>query len=455
MEQNSTHRLDLDFYEYIIAFNCTLQDTYIAAIIDQLDLKFIKNESVKAYLGIIFDFYNKHSKCPSSTEIKSYLSSDELKKHFKHVVLKFKDLDTEYDIDELLYNSEQYIKERAVFHAVKDTVDEVTSDNAVDTTSIFERFENATTISLVEDLGLDYFNEIDRHIDDLTVVKKYISTGYKWLDKMLGGGFLENGRALYNFVGATNCGKSIVLANLAGNVLKNDKTVVVITLEMPEMVYAQRVSSKLTGIPTYDLCRETDTLKAFVRNHQNENPSGNLIIKEFPPNSVTPNHIKAFLIKLVNKKRIRDKKFKIDLVVLDYLTLLQAPNSDGSLYADGKKVAEQIRALSYPQNFGCPFVTAGQSNRTGYDENPTIQSTGESIAIPQTVDFQAALWSTDEDKELGILHMGLQKSRFGPNRGVQAFRIDYDTLTISETDAVFGASDELNSIENALDILEK
>ena len=49
---------------------------------------------------------------------------------------------------------------------------------------------------------------------------------------MLDGGFLENGRSIYVFAGETNVGKSIFLGNIAVNMAKQGKTVLVVSLEM-------------------------------------------------------------------------------------------------------------------------------------------------------------------------------------------------------------------------------
>ena len=451
-KQPKESQLDWDLFEGIIAYNCTLEEVYLANVIDSLKLKYINNDSIRKYLGIIFDFYRKRNTLPNPTEIKAYLADDDLKAAYREVVLQFKTFDKSYNQEELLKNTERFLKERAVYHAVKETVNEVSNANSVDTGTIFTRFEDACNISLVDDLGFDYFNEVDRHIQDLLTVEQYISTGYRWLDKMLGGGFLKSGRAVYNFVGATNSGKSILLGNLGANICAQGHTVVIISLEMSEMVYAKRISSCLTNIPIFKLKQETDALKNLIIDFNKTHPGSQIIFKEFPPNSITPNHIKAYLRKLQQKRKV-----KIGAVVLDYLTLLQPTIITGGLYADGKAISEQIRALTYPINFGCPFITAGQLNRSGYgdkQENPGIQSTGESMGIGHTMDFQSAIWSTDADRELGIIHLGLQKSRFGPNFGTHAFRIDYDTLKITESEDVFTNTDNIQSTDNILEKLE-
>lgn len=452
MKEKNSKKIDYDLFEYIIAFNCTFNDLYTATIIDNLKLEYLNNLKIRNYLKIIFDFYQIHQSLPNHTEIKTYLITDELKESYKDVVLKFKTLDTEYNLDELIVNTEKFIREKGVYHAVKATVNKFTSDDEnKNTEEIFQLFDSACNVSLVDNLGFDYFNNIDEHIRSLTITDNYIPTGYTWLDKMLGGGWLEGGRALYLFLGATNVGKSIVLGNIAAKLLLQGKTVVLFSLEMPENLYAKRISSQLSRIPFALLKSEAENLHKYLYNFKNKNPQSRLIIKEFPPSSITVNNLKAFLKKLYQKQKI-----KPDAVVLDYLTLMLALQHTGSMYEDGKAIAEQVRSLSYPQNFGCPFISAGQINRAGFGEsNPELDKIGESMGIPMTADAAFSLWQTSAEKELGILNMGIKKSRFGVNFGTRAFRIDYDTLAIDEMEDIFANTDSIQDTDNTLTRLSK
>lgn len=444
--------IDPEYFEYIIAFNCTFNELYTASVIDHLKLEFIHSDSVSKYLNIIFSFYRKRGALPTPTEIKGYLHADDIKAAYRDVVTKFKTFDSQFNYEDLIENTERFIKERAVYRAVKDTVNEISAAGNVDASEILHRFDSACSISIIDNLGFDYFNQIDDHIKEMQRSDTYISTGYKWLDQILGGGFLESGRAVYAWFGATNSGKSILLGNIAANIVRSGKNVAIISLEMSEHVYSKRISSKLTDIPIGTLKDETDLLRSALENIRDNESPGRLFVKEFPPNSITPNHIKAYLKKLEQQKGI-----KIHAVVLDYLTLLKDSNGNtDSLYAKGKNVAEDIRALSYPGNFGCPFITALQGNRDSYDEaDPNMKATGESIGIPQTIDFQGSIWSTKADKEVGIIHLGIQKSRFGVNHGTKSFRINYDTLSITESDGIFSDTDIIEEIDSSLSILSR
>ncbi len=445
-------KLDYDLFEYIIAFNCTFNDLYTTTIVDALKVEYLNNTHIRSYLNIVFDFYQSHQTLPNATEIRSYLTTDDLKDSYRDVVLKFKTLDTTYNFDELLINTQQFIKEKAVYAAVKATVNNFTDDTASrNTDEIFKMFDNACNLSLVDNLGFDYFNQIDEHIEHIKQVDRFIPTGYRWLDKTLGGGWLEGGRALYMFQGATNVGKSIVLGNMATKLIEQGRTVILITLEMPEVTYCKRIDSQLSRIPFASLRNETENLKNYLNAFRARNPSSRLIVKEFPPSSINPNHIRAYIKKLITKLKV-----KPDAVVLDYLTLLTAVSNSDSMYSNGKDIAEQIRALSYPQFFGCPWLSAIQINRSGMGElNPELDKAGESIAIPQTADAMFSLWQTEAEKELGIINMGTKKNRFGMNIGKQAFKIDYDTLAIDEMEDVFSNTDAIQKTDSILEKLSK
>ena len=117
-----------------------------------------------------------------------------------------------------------------------------------------------------------------------------IPCGWEWLDKKMDGGFLEHGRALYVFAGETNVGKSIFLGNIAKNIADQGKTVLLISLEMSELVYAKRITTNLTQIPIRHLHARTDDIEDAVRQYKQSNSKSRVIVKEFPPSTVSCRH---------------------------------------------------------------------------------------------------------------------------------------------------------------------
>ena len=430
-------KLDLDYFETVIAYKSLVDDTYLASIVDYVKPLYFKNKDIKAIFAIIRDFYEKRSTKPTITEIKSYLTTDELKMSLKNVVNLFTNIDKNLNADELAANTEIFLKEKAVYYTMMEVVDDI-NKNEVDTSKILDKFEKACSITLATETGLDLFTDVDRVIDDLNSDDRYIPSKWKWLDDKIGGGFLESGRALYLFAGETNIGKSIFLGNIAINIAKQGKTVLLVSLEMPELVYAKRLCSSVSKIPLGQLKVESENLKNQITEYCIENPDSKIIIKEFPPATITCNHLKAFIRKLTQKG------IKIDAIVLDYVNLLNSTMGDSS-YERIKICTEQLRALTY--EFNCPIISATQLNRDGYEiSEPGLKTISESIGLAMTGDVILSVWQEDTDKELGVIKMGFMKNRFGPNFGFCPMRIDYTTLTITEDEHMNDTEGSTSSI---------
>jgi len=420
--------LDHDEYEKIVMYNSLFDISYLETIIEHVKPSFFKDKDTRTIFTVVNSYYNEFQKTPNVTEIKAHLPSEEEKQALKRVILSFNNIDQQYDKEVLLKNTERWLREKAILNTYFNTSVEVQSGD-IDSTNLLKKFEEACNLSLVDNLGLDYLESIDEHVDELLKTEEKISTGWKWLDKNLGGGFLKEGRALYVFYGSTNVGKSIFLGNMATNILSQNKTVVLISLEMPEHVYAKRISACLSKIPSNDLKLQIDPLKSKLHQYKVKNSESKLIIKEFPTKGVTVLGIKTYIEKLVRKG------VKPDVIILDYLNLIAPPHANKNSYESIKEITEYVRALTY--KFECPIITATQTNRSGYkNEMPDLETTSESMGLANTADAQFPIWVDDQDFELGIIHLGIAKNRFG-SRGIHTqLKIDYPTLSISEIDDV-------------------
>ena len=416
-------KIDLDFYEKVVVYHCLTDEVYLGSIIDHISPDYFSNKHIKSVIQVVTDFFNTRGTIPTLTEIKTYLTTPELVDSYKSVVSIIQNFDKKFNKEELYENSEQFFKEKAVYNTMLSVADEY-SEGKIDTTDILHRFETACNISLDLDTGLDYFNDIDLHVKDLLHEDSTVSSGWKWLDEKLGGGFLENGRAIYVFAGETNIGKSIFLGNIATNLASQGKTVLLVSLEMSELVYAKRLSTQITQIPINELSLQTDYLKECIQEYKRDHDRSRILIKEFPPSTITCSNLQAYIKKLTNSG------VHIDAIVLDYVNLLTTQAGVNS-YERVKYVTEKLRALSYI--FSCPVITATQLNRTGYNEiNPGLETVGESYGLAATADCMFSIWQEEEDAELGIIKLGLMKNRFGQNFGSVTLSIDYPTLTLRE-----------------------
>lgn len=416
-------KIDLKHFEYVIVYKALTDSTYLASIINFIDLSYFKDKNVKSVFSIIKQFYEKREAVPTTTEIKSYLSTDELKSSFKTVVSRLVDIDKKFNKEELYANTEQFLKENAVYSTMMRVADSLTKE-PVDTSKILYEFDKACNISLTVDKGLDLLEDVDVLIDSINTKVSHISSAWSWVDEKLDGGFLEAGRALYIFTGETNIGKSIFLGNIASNIANQGKSVLLITLEMPELIYAQRLSSNITKIPLKELKSESHTLRQQLVEYAKDTEGAKILIKEFPPSTITVSYLNSYILDL------QRKGYKFDAVVVDYVNLLHSPIGNNS-YERVKYATEQLRAMSY--TFNCPIISATQLNRSGYSvSNPTLNMMSESMGLGMTADVIFSIWQEDTDRELNKIRLGVMKNRFGLNSGNCIMRIDYSTLTISE-----------------------
>lgn len=436
-KQKNKTKLDKDYFETVIAYNCIYNPRYLGSILDFYDSDFIDNKDIKTLMPVVIEFFQRRNSVPSLTEIKSLLDTDELRSSFKNVLLSFKTLDEEFNEDELYSNTETFFREKALYRAIKESAFKLQSEE-IDVSELLPEFEKACNISLVDDLGFNYFENIELHCDDLNKKIHTISSGWKWLDERIGGGYFKEGRQLIVFVGRTNVGKSIFLGNTCLNVLKQNKKVLLITLEMPEDLYAKRFSSQISKIPCMDLHKNVDQLKTKIINFKSSKSDATLFIKEFPPKSVTVNHINAYI------RKLEQKGHKFDAIVVDYLNLIKPVRSNGSSYEDMKGVAEQLRATSY--EFNAPVITASQVNRKGMNNSePDMDAISESVGVPFTADLQLSIWASEEDRTAGLINLGVQKNRNGPVNEYTSLGIDYNYLLINE---LVSEEDKVNTLDD-------
>ena len=416
--------LDLEQFENIIIFNALMDQNYLETIIDYVDPVYFNNKKTQTVFSVLKKFYIENQCVPNITELKAHLITQEQKDALKETVLSFNAIDKKYNKELLIKNTERFLKEKAVLQTVVETSLEVKSGE-IETSNILKKFEKACSISLIDDLGFNYLQQIEDHCQDLQKVFKTISTGWNWLDSHLGGGLMTEGRALYVFFCITNVGKSIFLGNIATNILNQNKTVLLITLEMPEQVYAKRISAQLSKIPCDDLRLQINPLKNFLNDYKVKNKNSNLIIKEFPTKSVTVLNIKTYINKLIKNN------IKPDVIIIDYINLIAPPTLNLSSYESIKQITEGLRALTY--EFNCPIVSATQATRAAVTASkPELDKTSESMGLSHTVDAQISIWTEEGDSDIGIIHMGIEKNRFGPRQVYTHLNIDYPTLSLTE-----------------------
>jgi len=145
-------KLDFEYYEGVILLNALLNQEYLASIVEHLDPMFFNDKNIGTIFKSIASFFNERGVVPSLTEIKARLTSDIEKKAFNEVSAKLKQLDSKFNKDELVHNTEKFLKEKSLLKAINDAVEKYTTDK-IDIQDTLAQFEKVHNITLIEDLG--------------------------------------------------------------------------------------------------------------------------------------------------------------------------------------------------------------------------------------------------------------------------------------------------------------
>jgi replicative DNA helicase len=195
--------------------------------------------------------------------------------------------------------------------------------------------------------------------------------------------------------------------------------VLYITLEMSERKVMKRVGSMRLKIPINDydnVSKDIEAIRKKIQNLKNTNGSdlfekkiGKIITKFWAAGTATVNDFENYIQKLREKRGL-----KIDLVIVDYITLIAAAKgiAGDNLYSKGKSLAEGLRAIG--AKFKIPVITGVQVSKDAWNSNDiTLQSVPESKAIAETADTFFCIIRTEEMKRQNIYRFKLLKQRDG------------------------------------------
>jgi replicative DNA helicase len=282
--------------------------------------------------------------------------------------------------------------------------------------SIVEQMSNTSFIH-DENMGAD-FDDPEMHIQDTAKFK--VRSGFQTIDHMLGGGW--DIQTLNVVMAETNNGKSLWMQNFAVKSANMGYNVLYITLEMSERKVMKRVGSMRLRIPINDydkVSKNTEEIKKRIENLKNgpngisddifEKKVGKIITKFWAAGTATINDFDNYIQKLREKKGI-----KIDLIIVDYITLIapQKGTVGDNLYTKGKSLAEGLRAIA--AKYICPVITGVQVSKDAWNSNDiTLEQVPESKAIAETADTFFAIIRTEEMKRQNLYRFKLLKQRDG------------------------------------------
>lgn len=421
-------------------------------ITKDFDKRWLKSKTKSKIAQILLQFGNKYNRSATVPEFTAILKSALAKETNNLDPTETSNLVNDVTLvlqtcqSDLLFNvTADFTKRQAAWCAIIDNVNDIEKDPDATIDKCLTRLNAVQTMELTPtDTGFDYFDvdEYNAHYEELKNPASKISTGWDTLDMFTHGGVLTTGKSLYIVIAQPGLGKSLFLSNIAVNFLKQGKTVVVISLEMSQEIYAQRFDAHISHSDINGLRENEDAVKSRVTKFKADHPEAKLYIKEFPPRSINTTHIERYLTDLVTVKGV-----KIDVVIIDYLNLvLPTSNCGENMYLAGLQVSEQLRALSY--KFEVPVITACQVNTEGINSDAVgMRNISESRGIAHTADFIMALMQSEQDRNNGQISARILKNRLGGQVGKTIpFKLNPSTLVLTDIGSSGGPTKSINAL---------
>ena len=391
---------------------------------------FFRNKEIKTVFEVIrkYMLINTEAQTPSARQIFDMIQLEDLSGSITKEILKsiletnLKDYD-EKNFIEPKFNA--WVLSNRIKTGAVDIIDETRNlenitnfEDAVEKAnkikSIIDEMSSTRFVNDDDDLGSD-FDDPECHNQDTSNLK--VKTGFDTIDHMLNGGW-DSG-SLNVIIAETSAGKSLWMQNFSVKAANNGSNVLYITLEMTEKKVMKRLGSMRLKIPINDydkvsldtefIKRRIETLTEQSGNDLFDKKVGRIITKFYSAGSSTVNDFDDFIQKLKEKKGI-----KIDLIVVDYMSLITTPKGIGAdnLYTKGKFIAEALRSLA--AKWKCPLITATQVAKNAWNAmDITLESVPESKAIPETCDTMLAIIRTEEMKRTNKYRLKLLKQRDG------------------------------------------
>lgn len=412
---------------------------------------FFTNDDLQYVAVTARDFYKKFREAPSCEQMKRLIKDND-KNITDETVDNIYSVDIlSLDQDWLMNTTEGWIMWRAFnTNLVKSaayikTVD-VSAENVRDVVKrATDMVSDTSLISFDKNMGKNFF-DVDSH---KSIRENKIPFTWDYWNSISSGGL--DPKTLHVYIGFTNVGKSIVLCNDAAAFVRQGKNVLFISCEMSEEKVIRRIGANLFDMTLDNYDKMVDSPSSVRRQMKNLTdgsfmPLGKLYVKQYPTGECTALDIERYV-----KEIEEQEKFKVDVVIVDYLGIMcdyRNPNTENT-YLKGKHISEDLRAVAIKHDL--IIDTAAQIGRSAGDSSDiNITDISESMGVMHTADSSIGLIQTEEMR-YGVNNDGtpyywfkILKVREGEGKDTKfKVNIDYNKMKLNETTDIINSNDHL------------
>ena len=402
---------DNDAYEDKLIFNLVFEEKFLDTIYPIIEGRYFNGKHRKWLVNHIKQYYDKYAKPITYESVlielrrDNWINQDKNKAVMVSVIKLARQFNEPDKAQQMLKDSEivqeyaqQFCKTKRYVEAILECSQMVGTDRESEIPSVISQTEMITDPI---HLGTDFFDMEARRKHEPR--EDVIPTPWKAVNDYIEG---VGRNELACWIAGMGAGKSTHASNLALHGVKQGYNVVLYSLELGEMYNMQRVDSIFLGKKSDEIETSYDELEAKIK--QLKNNGGSLTIKKFP-SGITANTIKNHF------KRLRAKKLKPDLFIIDYIDLMDSIYPIHNKKQEWEKfgeVTKEIRnEICFNENIaGHAFVQGNTSAIQEFVIRADSSSGGAKRLFP--ADIVIGLARPDELKAQEKIHLSLVKSRF-------------------------------------------
>lgn len=432
-------------FENIILKKLTHSNEFFGKSMPILSHEYFMGIGNQELFKLIKDYYAQYKNIPSLTELVAKVksvSNAEIRAEIIKSLQEINKTEEVQNIDFMLNETLSWVKDALYYKALQIGSDGLMKKDDALKTKAQKIMDERSKLSIDSDLGLD-FDDIDEMIEYYAERMLGIKTQHKEFNKRLGPGFLPGTLSL--IMAASGVGKSLLMTDLISGMLKDNKNILLLSLEMSDKEIMKRVHANAMDLPInslIDLSKTEGELKELDRpvldkaeiiaaynKLKTSGTCGKFYVKDYPTGSLSP----LMVEQIVESYKI-EKNIEFDIVFVDYLGIMKSDlvTPSSGLYSYIKSIGEETRAVA--KKLDLPIVSASQLNRgaTNNIDDADNSNVSDSIGSVMTADFIMFLLQNEEMKEKKEIICKVTKNRFAGRTDVWMMNIDYEKMRFSD-----------------------
>ena len=360
-------------FEPIVLKNLLKNPEYFSKSLSIIEPKYFKDIGNSELFKLIKDYYINYKSVPNSTEIIAGVKNVQNAEIRNSIIESSKAMQTVEiaKTDFLLNETVKWVKDSLYLEALMIGSDGLTKKDDKLKIKAQKILDDMHKVSIDSNLGLS-FDDIETMISYYQERNIGIKTQHKEFNKRIGSGFLPG--TLNLILSQSGGGKSLLMTDLISGMIKDNKNILLISLEMSDKEIMKRVHANAMNLPINSLIHlsktegekkrmlEEDPNIIFIDKEQvlaayNEikasGKCGHFFVKDYPAGTFSALQLEA----LVESYKI-EQNIDFDIVFVDYLGIAKSDliSPSAGLYSYLKSIAEEFRGSAKKLNL--PVVSA-------------------------------------------------------------------------------------------------